>query len=121
VNPQSGPGSGELPDSAYLTEVPKLNTYDNVRTIGYVKTGYATNDLNLVLSQIHTYATWASKGNDPKLGIDGIFFDETPNAYDSTQYEYLKTISQAVKNDAGFASDKLVGMSSATSSTCVPY
>jgi hypothetical protein len=108
VNPNSGPGSASLPDEAFLAEVPKLNAYDNVNTIGYVKTGYTGNALDSVLAEIATYAAWATKANDPALGLDGIFFDETPNEYDATKYEYLSIISQAVKNDARFG-DKVVG------------
>ena len=109
VNPNSGPGSGELPDEAFLAEVPKLNAYDNVRTVGYVKTGWAEDDLNTVLAEIATYAAWASKANDPLMGVDGIFFDETPSEYDDAKHEWLNTAVQAVKTGEGFG-DKTVGM-----------
>ncbi|KAF2679269.1 hypothetical protein K458DRAFT_408306 [Lentithecium fluviatile CBS 122367] len=109
VNPNSGPGSGELPDEAFLAEVPNLNAYNNVRTVGYVKTGYAQDALDGVLAEIGTYAAWAAKANDPAMGLDGIFFDETPNEYDAAKYEYLSAVSQAVKNEAGFG-DKVVDL-----------
>ncbi|KAF1952798.1 hypothetical protein CC80DRAFT_478866 [Byssothecium circinans] len=102
VNPCSGPCNGSLPDKYYLNELPKLRTYDNIRTLGYVATNYTTKSLNKVLSEIDTYASWPYITNNTKIKVDGIFFDETPSTYDADKYKYLKTASQAVKNGKRF-------------------
>ncbi|KAF2465111.1 uncharacterized protein BDR25DRAFT_241091 [Lindgomyces ingoldianus] len=102
INPCSGPGTGSLPDQYYLNEIPKLRTYENIRTLGYVATNYTKKDLKDVLAEIATYANWEKVANDTKMKIDGIFFDETPSTYDSSKYEYLKKASQAVKNGTRF-------------------
>ncbi|KAF2187159.1 hypothetical protein K469DRAFT_663197 [Zopfia rhizophila CBS 207.26] len=102
VNPCSGPCQGSLPDQYYLNEIPKLGTYANIRTLGYVATNYTTKELKDVLAEINTYANWPKSANNTKLRVDGIFFDETPSLYDSFKYDYLKTASQAVKNGTRF-------------------
>jgi hypothetical protein len=109
INPESGPGSGSLPDEAYLAEVPKLNAYDNVRTVGYVKTGWADNDLNTVVAEVNTYAAWSAKADNPLMSVDGIFFDESPDKSNATKREWLTTATQAVKDADGFGADKTVG------------
>ena len=76
--------------------------------MGYVKTGWAENTLESVLADISTYAAWAAKADNPLMGVDGIFFDETPSEHDDAKREYLTTIAQAVKKDTGFG-DKTVG------------
>lgn len=40
VNPDSGPGAGQYPNSDYVAGLAKLNSYSNVKTIGYVHTSY---------------------------------------------------------------------------------
>jgi hypothetical protein len=109
INPESGPGSGSLPDEAYLAEVPKLNAYDNVRTVGYVKTGWADNDLNTVVAEVNTYAAWSVKADNPLMSVDGIFFDESPSEGNATKREWLTTATQAVKDADGFGADQTVG------------
>ena len=36
INPDSGPGSGQYPDVNFITGVSKLNSYKNVKLVGYV-------------------------------------------------------------------------------------
>lgn len=102
LNPCSGPCTNTLPDSFYLSEIPKLRTYHNIRTLGYVATNYTSKDINMILSEINTYANWPKLSNNTKLRVDGIFFDETPSTFTPEKYQYLKTVSQAVKNTTTF-------------------
>jgi Spherulation-specific family 4 len=106
VNPNSGPGSSEYPDDQYSTELQKLNAYLNVETVGYVRTGYATRNITTVVSEVSTYAGWASKSS--ALAMHGIFFDEAPHEYSADAVEYMRSINQAVKNATGLQGDKTV-------------
>ena len=107
VNPSSGPGTSEFPDDNYSVQLPKLNSYDNVQTVGYVRTGYATQNISLVVSEVATYARWASKNSS--LAMHGIFFDEAPHEYSAAAVEYMQTVNQAVKNSTGLQGAKTVG------------
>jgi hypothetical protein len=106
VNPSSGPGSSQYPDEHYSTAVQTLNAYPNVKTVGYVRTGYATRNISDVVSEVNTYAGWVSKSSD--LAIHGIFFDEAPHEYVAEAVEYMHNINQAVKNATGLMGDKTV-------------
>jgi hypothetical protein len=94
VNPSSGPGSSEFPDENFSAEL--LNNYTNVQTVGYVRTGYATQNISFVISEVNTYAGWATK--ESSFAMHGIFFDESPYEYSAAAVEYMQTINQAVKN-----------------------
>jgi hypothetical protein len=102
INPCSGPCMGSLPDQVYLDEVPKLRTYRNIRTLGYVATHYAKKPIESVLAEIDTYARWPKVTNTTKMRVDGIFLDETPSTYDEDHFAYLKTANQAIKNSTTF-------------------
>lgn len=39
VNPSSGPGSTQYPNSDYVAGIAQLNSYSNVQILGYVDTG----------------------------------------------------------------------------------
>jgi hypothetical protein len=93
---------GSLPDQVYLDEVPKLRSYPNIRTLGYVATHYAEKPIESVLAEIDTYARWPKVTNLPKMRVDGIFLDETPSTFDEDDYEYLKRAGQAVRNGTTF-------------------
>ena len=110
VNPQSGPGSFQYPDDQYSTAVQTLNAYPNVKTVGYVRTGYATRNISTVISEVNTYAGWASKTSS--LAMHGIFFDESPHEYVAEAVEYMRSVNQAVKNATGLQGDKTVRKSS---------
>ena len=109
VNPSSGPGSSQYPDDKYTPQLEKLNNYTNVQTVGYVRTGYATDNISLVISEVATYAGWASKSSG--LAMHGIFFDEAPYEYSAAAVEYMHTINEAVKNSTGLQGAKTVGKS----------
>jgi len=107
INPHSGPGAIAEPDANYTREIPRLNSYTNVRTIGYVATGYAKRELAAVLRDITTYSAW-SKNATSGLGVQGIFFDETPSQYEPSIAEFLETAHAAVRSAAGFGSQGMV-------------
>jgi hypothetical protein len=108
VNPASGPGSGAGPDANYTREIPRLNAYANVRTLGYVSTAYAKRDLGEVLQDISTYSTWSWNSTVAGLGMQGIFLDETPAQYDSANAQFFETIASAVRSETGLGSNPLV-------------
>lgn len=108
VNPNSGPGDGPTPDENYSREIPRLNSFSNVRVVGYVSTSWTNRDLSLALRDISTYSGWASNDAVPGLGIQGIFLDETPSAYNIKAAMYLDKIASAIKRDTGFGLDPLV-------------
>ncbi|KAF1937436.1 hypothetical protein EJ02DRAFT_476835 [Clathrospora elynae] len=102
LNPCSGPCMGSLPDELYLEEVPKLQAYPNIRTLGYVATNYTDKDIESVLAEINTYDNWQKLTGITKMRVDGIFLDETPSTYDPDSYEYLKIAGQAVRQCTSF-------------------
>ncbi|CBX95785.1 hypothetical protein IAQ61_004619 [Plenodomus lingam] len=102
LNPCSGPCMGSLPDQVYLDEIPKLQSYPNIRTLGYVATHYLDKEIETVFAEIDTYAKWPTVSNISKMRVDGIFFDETPSSFDPQGYEYLQRAQSAVRNQTTF-------------------
>ena len=92
INPDSGPGSSQYPDDAYITALTRLNKFPNVKLIGYVYTGYASRPLSDTIKDIDTYAGWASytKSN---ITVSGIFFDEATDSIAAAPKEYMQNIS----------------------------
>lgn len=99
---------GSLPDQVYLDEIPKLTSYPNIRTLGYVATHYAEKDINTILAEVDVYAKWPKVTNNTSMKLHGIFFDETPSTYDAEDYAYLRRASQSVRNSSAFT-DRFVG------------
>jgi hypothetical protein len=95
INPASGPGSSILPDSNWIREITKLNSYKNVQSIGYVSIAYGQRPLDSVTEDINHYAQWAS--GDPGLTIRGIFVDEVPNIANEHNIDYIRSVEQAIK------------------------
>jgi Spherulation-specific family 4 len=106
VNPSSGPGTSQYPNDDYTTQIQQLNAYQNVNTLGYVRTGYATRDIKTVVSEVSTYAGWASKSGD--LAMHGIFFDEAPHQFSEAAVEFMLVANEAVKNAEGLQGQKTV-------------
>ncbi|KIP10724.1 hypothetical protein PHLGIDRAFT_65173 [Phlebiopsis gigantea 11061_1 CR5-6] len=74
INPDSGPGggAGSQPDpTSYQGCIPELKSHPNVKTVGYVLTGFGSRSQSDVNSDVATYAGWASA-----YRLDGVFFDE---------------------------------------------
>ncbi|KAJ5173275.1 Cell surface spherulin 4-like protein [Penicillium capsulatum] len=97
VNPNSGPGDDVYPDNDYFTGVEILNGYENVKLIGYVRTGYGGRDISEVNQDVASYSTWASKGTK-NTTLDGIFFDEVPNANEDDQISYMQEVAKFAKS-----------------------
>jgi Spherulation-specific family 4 len=93
INPDSGPGSPPYPDINYVAGISELNSYDNVRTLGYVDTAYATRALADVKSDIDVYAGWADY-TDANITVDGIFFDDATTGTTDADYTYMCSASK---------------------------
>lgn len=106
INPQSGPGPSQYPADQYAAQLQRLNSYANVDTVGYVRTGYATRNISDVVSEIDRYAGWASKSNG--LAIHGIFFDESPHEYSAPAVEFMRNVNEVAKNSNGLQGNKTV-------------
>ncbi|KAH8802482.1 Spherulation-specific family 4-domain-containing protein [Xylogone sp. PMI_703] len=108
VNPANGPGAGAGPDGNYTREIPTLNSYANIRTVGYVSTNWAKRDLPLVLQDINRYSAWSENSTIEDLGMHGIFLDETPAQYDDASAQFLQTIESAIVSAPGLGSHPLI-------------
>lgn len=112
INPHSGPGTSQFPSIEYTTQIQNLTRFPNVQTLGYVRTGYATRDINDVLSDISIYSGWQSVEEDgvnaTALAMHGIFFDEAPHEYSPEIADYMSRINQAAKDATGLLSPKTV-------------
>lgn len=108
INPGSGPGPNPLPDANYTREIPLLRRFDNVRLLGYVATTYANRDIALVREDIETYAAWPTRSSNASLAVNGIFFDETPQAFDANALAYYQELTTLVKQSKGLGPDNSV-------------
>jgi len=92
VNPNSGPGAGKLPDSNYIPAIAKLNSYSNVKTLGYVDTSYTNRAYSAVIADINTYANWSTyrKAN---ISMAGIFFDDVTGSITAAAHQYMRNVS----------------------------
>ena len=108
INPCSGPCVNGIPQSPYLTELPRLKDYPNIRTLGYVATNYTNKPIEDLLVEIRTYNYWTSTLNDSRVAVDGIFFDETPGPYHWQKHDYLATATKEVKASPGLG-QQIVG------------
>ncbi|KAL2859257.1 Spherulation-specific family 4 [Aspergillus pseudodeflectus] len=110
VNPNSGPGEPDQasPDHNYAREVPRLNAYANVYTVGYIRIDYCRKPLNEACDEIARYAGWAADYEATKLGVRGIFVDETPNHESEERVEYLERLTRFIKECERILGDKFV-------------
>jgi hypothetical protein len=109
VNPSNGPGSAPWwPNADYVREIPKLNAYPNVTTLGYIGTTYGKKPIAEVFEDISKYSTWSGDAQHAGLGVDGIFFDETVNLYTKNDAEYLDCLTKSVKETEGILGNRLV-------------
>ncbi|KAI1320881.1 Spherulation-specific family 4-domain-containing protein [Xylariaceae sp. FL0255] len=96
VNVDSGPGGSTSPgdgDVNYIYGTSHLNSYSNVKTVGYVHTLYGAADMSALQANISTWAGWASY-TESDIAVQGIFFDESgTNSYDylSEAISYAKS------------------------------
>lgn len=115
INPNSGPGSAPWwPNEDYVREVPKLNRFANVQTVGYVRTDYRRRPLHEVFQDIEKYERWSLDFGYKDLFVSGIFFDETPNVYSEECHAYLCAVTSRVKQSGSFSSDESILVRSST-------
>ncbi|KID81643.1 spherulin 4-like cell surface protein [Metarhizium guizhouense ARSEF 977] len=106
VNPNSGPGSTPYPDAHYDAAIRRLNSYPNIETVGYVRTGYATRNISDVTAEVAVYSAWFS--NASALAMHGIFFDEAPHEYSPEAVEFLRAADSFVKSAPGLQGRKTI-------------
>ena len=100
VNPNSGPGDTQFPNTDYVAAVAQLNSYSNVQTLGYVHTSWAARSIADVEADVDIYAGWAGySGAD--IHMDGIFFDEAVAEYNTTTAAYISEISAHARSKLG--------------------
>lgn len=97
VNPNNGPGAGSAPDSNYIANIATLNSFHNVRTLGYVHVSEATRSISAVQADIATFGKWASY-TSKNIQMDGIFFDEAPSAYTKATANYMSTVASKTRS-----------------------
>lgn len=95
VNPDSGPGTTGYPtDQNYITGISMLNSYPNVKTLGYVDTSNTNRAYSAVVSDIDVYASWANYPNTSyNISIAGIFFDDVNNTVSEAVTTYMHNAS----------------------------
>ncbi|KHN97555.1 cell surface protein [Metarhizium album ARSEF 1941] len=108
VNPNSGPGSDPLPGNDYVREVPRLNAFANVHTVGYVRIHYCEKALAEACAEIERYASWSRHQHIPGLHVQGIYVDETPNHYSAGRAQYLERLGHFIKTNPGLAGTRTV-------------
>ncbi|CAL8584145.1 hypothetical protein XPA_009750 [Xanthoria parietina] len=91
-----GPGTPSLlTDPNLITGISKLNAYPNVRTLGYVLTGYGHRANTAVTADVDIYASWsASHPGDADIHLDGIYFDEVSNDKSQANYDRMASFSR---------------------------
>lgn len=100
ANVDSGPGGSKTPgndDTNYIAGVSKLNSYKNVKTIGYVRTDYARSPMNDLKANITAWSGWSTY-TASNIAVSGVFFDEC--ATDNLNYltEAITFARSAFKN-----------------------
>ncbi|KAH8647893.1 cell surface protein [Xylariales sp. PMI_506] len=112
VNPNSGPGGAPLPGRDYEREVPRLNAFANVRTVGYVKIDYCKRPLGESCGDVELYAGWGrdhhQSGSIPGMYVEGIYVDETPNHYAEEREHYLKHLHEYIREADGLLSPRMI-------------
>ncbi|OQV26178.1 hypothetical protein BV898_00298 [Hypsibius exemplaris] len=76
INPSNGERDITNPtDQHWIDAIDDMNRRPNVRTFGYVYTGFGTRHPLLVKANMATYANY-SQFNNKNISVHGIFFDE---------------------------------------------
>jgi hypothetical protein len=109
VNPQSGPGAAPWwPNADYAREIPKLNSYKNVETVGYVRAEYCNRAVETVDCDIVTYASRPIVDKNPELAMEGIFVDEVVNQFSDNALNYLDHVDQRIRTADGMRGNRTV-------------
>lgn len=67
-----------LPEAPYISEIPRLSDYPNIKTLGYVATNYTDKPLENVVAEIERWEDWPSLLNDSRMAVDGILYASVP-------------------------------------------
>ncbi|KAE9364773.1 hypothetical protein N431DRAFT_421961 [Stipitochalara longipes BDJ] len=108
INPSSGPGSSAIPDQHYTREIPKLNAFPNVKTVGYVSTNWGKREISEVLKDISTYSGWERNSKVKGLRVEGIFLDETPATFSLEGMKFLEKVKATMAFQPGLGADPLI-------------
>ena len=113
VNPWTGPGEGSCSEESFTSVLQQVQQYPNIRTLGYVHTanawdcGESGTDICVtsapaeeVKGNVTTYSNWASE-ECGALGVDGIFFDESPSTDEEGYVAYMADVSAFAKATLG--------------------
>ncbi|EJD36195.1 hypothetical protein AURDEDRAFT_117143 [Auricularia subglabra TFB-10046 SS5] len=93
VDPNNGPGAGDLPDAPYIAAVSTLNSYANVQTIGYVASHWGARPVNEYQSDVNKYVNWGTY-SAANIAMHGVFVDEASN--DPATLSYFTDFSNYV-------------------------
>jgi hypothetical protein len=109
INPSNGPGSAPWwPNADYVREIPRLNAFPNVQTVGYVHSTYCKRSSHDLIKDVETYAARSNDDSFQGLEVQGIFIDETVNLYSPKVKQYLDGIDEKIKANDGIGGDRLV-------------
>lgn len=108
VNPNSGPGTSSYPtDPNVISGIAALNSYPNVKTVGYVETWHGTRDVGAVNAEVDVYAKWAGYG-DANIAIGGIYFDDVSSEQSSAMYAYYESVARHAREAMPGAATRVV-------------
>ena len=110
INPSSGPGTTKFPDEEYISGIGTLKSFPNVKLVGYVRLDYGKRDIVAVKKDVDTYAEWGEyqdqeESGDVKIGLEGIFFDESPCVYEKISFTYLEVVTKYTRRTLPFGSE----------------
>jgi hypothetical protein len=110
INPSSGPGTTKFPDKEYISGIRTLNSFPNVKLVGYVPLDYGKRDIVAVKKDIDIYVGWGEyqdeeESDDVKIGLGGIFFDESPCVYEKISFTYLEAVARYSRRTLAFSSE----------------
>ncbi|KAF2828955.1 hypothetical protein CC86DRAFT_392221 [Ophiobolus disseminans] len=110
INPHNGPGYPPwwMPNEDYAREIPKLNGYKNVQTVGYVRADYCKRPASDVELDILTYASRPTIDENAELAMNGIFVDEVVNVYSDQVMQYLDSVDRCARQSKGIRGDQIV-------------
>ncbi|KAF4548861.1 Hypothetical protein D9617_25g061910 [Elsinoe fawcettii] len=109
INPNSGPGTtgGAPPAQTWIDAIAKLNAKPNTQLLGYTHVLWGNRTLASVRADINAYASWSNyKGAN--IGLDGIFFDESPSSTSPQLISYMKTLSTTARNKLSSPNKRIV-------------
>ncbi|KAK3109787.1 hypothetical protein LTR53_016575 [Teratosphaeriaceae sp. CCFEE 6253] len=102
INPDTGPGDSDCPNSDYVTAMAALNAIPNIQTLAYVHTAArfdcgpygtwicpCTQEPSALEANITKYQNWNVAGGqcgNADVHIDGVFFDEAPSDANCSAY-----------------------------------